>query len=87
MGADLGRKVHLTWGEHFAMQGGIRTVFTSADVPSPVSDRDTDVVQASGSDIREIRFSDELLPPNTHRKPSKRVFAKKRAGEGLTLSQ
>jgi len=31
-----------------------------ADIPSPVSNRQTNVVQARGSDVREVLFSDPL---------------------------
>ena len=96
MGVDLGCKVHLTWAqcEYFAARGGIRIMFTITDVPSPVSDRDTDVVQTSGSDICEIRFSDELSPQRTPRNPEERYgklsqmrLHQERGGKGLTLSQ
>jgi len=48
-------------------------MFTIADVPSPVSNRDTDVVQTGGSDIREIRFSDELLP--RHKRTIRKIWS------------
>jgi hypothetical protein len=53
-------------------------VFTSTDIPSPVSDRQTNVVQASSSDGREIRFSDPLPSINAQ---IKRPTRKNHGGE------
>ena len=36
------------------------TGFTSADIPSPVTNRQTNVIQAGSRDCGEIRFSDPL---------------------------
>ena len=46
---------------------GVKTAFTLTDIPSPVSDRQANVVQASSSDSREIRFSDPLPSINAQK--------------------
>ena len=40
-------------------------VFTSADVPGPISNRQPNMIQTGSSDGREIRFSDPLPSRNT----------------------
>lgn len=43
--------------------------FTLTDIPSPVSDWQTYVVQARSSDSCEIRFGDPLTPPYKTQNP------------------
>jgi hypothetical protein len=61
-------------------------VFTSTDIPSPISDRQTNVVQARSGDGREIRFSDPLPSINAQIEEAHTEKSRRREGKTDTIT-